>query len=99
SDVGGLDSKESLSVLAMPGGNETVFQNGTKDKDYNIQVNAKSKSQFNCIEALSKVARELEELKEGAIVSENESFDFESINTTSFVSIVGQDEQGFFIYQ
>ena len=63
-----------------------------------MQINAKSKNQLDCIDSLAKIARILENLPENAIQSENDSFYFESISITSPVSIVGQDEQGFFIY-
>lgn len=97
--VGILDEGESISVMAMPGGEETVYFDETRDKNLNIQINAKSVSQFNCIEALSHIARVLETLPENAIKSENDSFYFNSMRVASFVSIVGQDEQGYFIYQ
>lgn len=98
SNVGILDIGESISTMAMPGGEEIVYFDGARDKDLNVQINAKSENQLHCIEALSKVARVLENLKENTIKSENDSFYFESINITSPVSIVGEDEQGFFIY-
>lgn len=98
SNVGLLEG-ESISVLAMPGGNETVFHDGVRDKDYQVQINAKSKNQLNCVESLSKIAKKLELLEDGDIQSGNDTFDFQNINVTSFVSIVGQDEQGYFIYQ
>lgn len=99
SDVGMLSDTDSISLMAMPGGEETVFHDGARDKDYQMQVNAKSENQLNCIDALSKIARKLEKLEEGAISSDNNTFDFESIKVTSFVSIIGQNEQGYFIYQ
>src|SRR5690606_37506946 len=92
SNVGLLEESEFLSVMAMPGGEEIVYFDGTRDKNLNIQINAKSKDQLNCIEALSKVARMLENLPEDAIKSENDSFYFEPISVTSPVSIVSQDE-------
>ena len=98
SDVGGLDTEESISVMPMPGGEETVYMNGIRDKDYQLQINAKSKSQFNCIEALSEVARVLENLSEGAIESENDSFDFESVKLTSMPNLIVYEEQGYFTY-
>lgn len=98
SDVGVLDDEDSISLLAMPGGEETVYMNGVRDKDYQVQINAKSLNQLNCIEALSHVARVLENLKENEIQSENDSFDFESIKITVMPNIIAQDEQGFFIY-
>lgn len=98
SDVGVLSESDSISLMAMPGGAETVYFDGVRDKDYQMQVNAKSKDQFNCIESLSEVARVLENLDEGDIHSHNDTFDFESINITSPLSIVAQDEQSYFIY-
>ena len=98
SNVGLLEESESLSVMAMPGGEETIYFDGTRDKNLNIQINAKSRNQLNCIDSLAKIARVLENLPENAIESENDSFYFESISVTSPVSIVAQDEQGFFIY-
>ena len=98
SNVGILKADDSLSVMAMPGGEETVYFDGTRDKNLNIQINAKSINQLNCIDSLAKIARVLENLPENAIQSENDSFYFESISVTSPVSIVAQDEQGFFIY-
>lgn len=98
SNVGLLEETESLSVMVMPGGEEIVYFDGTRDKNLNIQINAKSKNQLDCIDSLAKIARILENLPENAIQSENNSFYFESISITSPVSIVSQDEQGFFIY-
>src|SRR5690625_1116612 len=98
SNVGILEADDSLSVMAMPGGEETVYFDGTRDKNLNIQINAKSRNQLNCIDSLAKIAKVLENLPENAIESENDSFYFESISVTSPVSIVAQDEQGFFIY-
>ena len=98
SNVGILEADDSISVMAMPGGEETVYFDGTRDKNLNIQINAKSINQLNCIDSLAKIARVLENLPENAIQSENDSFYFESISVTSPVSIVAKDEQGFFIY-
>ena len=98
SNVGTLDVNESLSVLAMPGGEEVVFMDGTRDKDLNVQINVKSKNQLNCIESLSLIARKLENLQEKAIKSDNDSFNFQKITIMSPLSIVAHDEQGYFIY-
>ena len=98
SNVGVLDDDDSISVMAMPGGEETIYFDGTRDKNLNVQINAKSKNQLSCIDALSKIARVLENLEENTIKSHNETFYFESIRVTSPVSIVAHDEQGFFIY-
>lgn len=99
STVGGMTENDSISLLAMPGGNEIPFHDGTKDKELNIQINAKSKNQFNSIEALSKISKKLEDLKRDEIQSNNGTFNFDEIKVSSYVSIVAEDEQGSFIYQ
>src|SRR5699024_10207727 len=73
--VGVLGDGDSVSLMAMPGGEEIVFHDGTRDKNYQMQVNAKSLNQLNCIESLSQVARVLENLQEGEIQSQNDTFD------------------------
>lgn len=96
STIGLLGPNESLSIMAMPGGVETVFFDGTRDKDYQVQVNAKSKNQMNCFNALTQIYQTLENLEE--LPSDNGSYEFESINTQSLPSLLEQDEQGFFVY-
>lgn len=98
SDVGMLSETESMSLMAMPGGEEKLFMDGTREKNYQMQVNAKSKNQLHCIESLSKAATALEGLKANEIKSDNGTFDFDSNKITSLLSLVGQDEQGYFIY-
>src|SRR5690625_1196164 len=98
SNVGMLDVDESLSVLAMPGGDETIYMDGTREKNLIVQINAKSLNQLNCIESLSLIARKLENLQEKEIKSDNDSFNFQKITITSPLNIVAHDEQGYFIY-
>lgn len=95
--IGVLGDSESISIMAMPGGSETVFFDGVRDKDYNVQINTKSKNQQNCINALTKIYQTLENLNE--LPSSNGSYDFESISTTSLPSLLMYDENGFFIYE
>lgn len=96
SSIGLLGVSESLSIMAMPGGAETVFMDGVRDKDYQVQVNAKSMDQMNCFNALTAIYQTLENLD--ALPSGNGSYDFEKIETKSLPSLVTQDEQGFFVY-
>src|SRR5690625_426299 len=98
SNVGMLEVDESLSVLAMQGGAETIYMDGTRDKNLNIQVNPKSQDQLNCIESLLVIARKIENLPEHAIQSDNDSFKFQKISITSPLSIVAHDDQNYFIY-
>src|SRR5690625_196896 len=71
SDVGVLDDGDSISLMAMPGGEETLFMDGTREKNYQMQVNAKSLNQLNCVESLSQIAKALENLKKNSIKSQN----------------------------
>lgn len=96
STIGLLGTSESLSIMAMPGGAETVYMDGTRDKDYQVQVNAKSKNQMNCFDALTAIYQTLENLED--LPSGNGSYEFQKITTTSLPSLLEQDEQGFFIY-
>lgn len=94
--IGLLDDGESISIMAMPGGDEVVYFDGIRDKNYQVQINAKSKNQLNCINALTHIYRTLENLDD--LPSENGSYEFQKITTQSLPSLLEQDEQGFFIY-
>lgn len=96
SRIGLLGTDESLSIMAMPGGAETVYMDGSRDKDYQVQVNAKSKNQLNCFNALTYIYQTLENLID--LPSNNGSYEFNSIETKSLPSLVEQDEQGFYVY-
>lgn len=97
SRIGLLGTDESLSIMAMPGGAEVEYMDGIRDKDYQIQVNAKSRNQLNCFNALTTIYQKLENLTD--LESDNGSFDFQRFTTTSLPSLVMMDDQGFFIYQ
>jgi len=95
--VGLLGAGESLSIMAMPGGEETIYFDGVRDKDYQVQVNAKSRNQLDCFNALTTIYQTLENLDD--LPSDNGSYDFQRITTQSLPSLVMQDEDGYFIYQ
>lgn len=92
-----LPEGDGIAVIALPGGAETLFMDGTRDKDYNVQFNVKSRSQENCIAALNVIAQELEDLK--TLNSNNDSFEFYEFNQTGRPSFVVQDEQGYWHWQ
>lgn len=96
SQIGILRADESMSVMAMPGGAETVFWDGTRDKAYQVQINVKSKRHDVCMNALNVIAKKLENLTE--LPSSNDSYEYQQINITSNPSFVTNDEQGFFIW-
>lgn len=95
--LGVLGATDSMSIMAMPGGAETVFFDGTRDKSYQVQINAKSNRQDYCINALNTLSQTLERLTD--LPSANGSYDFESITVTSLPSFLTQDESGYFIYE
>lgn len=97
SAIGLLGTDESLSIMAMPGGSEREYMDGARDKDYQVQVNAKSIDQMNCYNALTVIYQTLENLSE--LPSSNGSYEFNKISTQSLPSLVMQDEQGFYIFQ
>ena len=92
-----LQEGESMALIALPGGTETLFMDGTRDKDYNVQFTVKSKSQANCIGALNAIAEELESLK--TLTSSNNSFEFYGFTTTGMPSYVSKDDQGHWMWQ
>ena len=96
SRIGLLGADESISIMVMPGGEEIAFFDGTRDKEYQVQVNAKSKNQLNCFNALTKIYQTLENLDD--LPSENGSYDFQGITTQSLPSLLEQDEQGYWVY-
>ena len=97
SEIGVLKATESIALMAMPGGAETVYFDGTRDKDYQVQINAKGKKQDNCINSLSGLFQKLENLTD--LPSDNGSYDFQQIKITSLPSLIMVDEQGFFMYE
>ena len=96
SSIGLLGVSESLSIMAMPGGTEVEYMDGMRDKDYQVQVNAKSQDQLNCFNALTIIYQTLENLAE--LPSSNGSFEFNKISIPSLPSLVQQDDDGFFIF-
>lgn len=95
--IGTLEPTESISVMAMPGGTETVYYDGMRDKQQQVQINAKSKQQNHCINFLNTIFQKLENLTE--LPSGNGSYEFNNIRVAGMPSFIFQDEQGYFFYQ
>lgn len=94
--IGLLLVGESMSIMAMPGGAEKVYMDGSRDKAYQVQINIKSKRQDVAMNALNIIAIKLENLT--ALPSGNGSYEFQEIKITSNPSFLQQDEKGFFIW-
>lgn len=96
SRIGLLDIGNSVSIMSMPGGEERVYLDGIRDKEYQVQINAKSDNQNNCFNSLTSIYQNLERLDD--LPSSNGSYDFQGIKVTSLPNMIGQDDQGFFIW-
>lgn len=97
SSIGDLHQSDAIAMMPLPGGSETVFFDGVRDKYVNVQFNAKSKNQQNCLNALTQIYQKLENLSD--LESGNGSFEFQHINTTSMPSLYQLDEQQHFYYE
>ena len=95
--IGNLEYDESISIQALPGGVKTLFYDGTRDQTYNVQVAAKSKNQLNCLNSLDTILGSLTTVTD--LPSMNGSYQLVDVNIESPPTFVGQDEQGYFIYQ
>ncbi|UJS28485.1 minor capsid protein [Macrococcoides canis] len=97
SKIGVLDTEDSIALMAMPGGDETVYFDGTRDKVQNVQVTAKGTNQQSVLDSLITIYQDLENLF--ALDSLNNSYEFQHITTASYPSLILVDEQGHFIYE
>ena len=95
--IGVLAANESISVMSTPGGPQQLFYDGSRDKDFQVQITTKSKEQANCINALNYIFLTLENLEQ--LPSTNNSYEFYGIDIASLPSFVTQDDQGYFIWQ
>lgn len=92
--IGSLDTEESISIYALPGGKiKQKFFDGTADRLLNYELGIKTKHQRKAIECLDKIA---EALPEAIIVSENGSYDFRGIEIASEPFNSAEDEHFFY---
>lgn len=91
------DGKVGISLIPLPGGAQVEYMDGSRDKDYNLQISAKSEDPQECLNALYAIGHSLEQLQD--LPSSNNSYDFDRFVVTSMPSLVMQDAQHFFIYQ
>ena len=92
--VGSLDTEDSISIHALPGG-RTIrkFFDGTADRLLNYEFSVKTRKQKDAIKSLDKIA---EALPEAEIVSENGSYDFRGIEISSEPFNSDMDERYFY---
>lgn len=97
SRVGILSEKDSVSVIASPGGVNNTFYDNSKDQDYNIQFSAKSLNQELVVNSLAQIM--YSNFTNSDVQSLNDSFVFNEIIFSSPPSFVVQDENGYYIWQ
>lgn len=96
SKIGLLQTTESLAVSASPGGAQEVFYDGSRDKEYQVQISCKSLRQDVCMNALNNLSTKLENLVN--LDSGNDSYEFQGITITSLPSLLGEDDKNYFIW-
>lgn len=88
----GVLKGESITLFPLPGGAETVFMDGTRNKEYPIQLNSQSPDQMKALNALAFIARNLEGLE--TLDSKNESYLFHGVTVTSLPSLITVNDRG-----
>ena len=96
STIGILDTGNSMAIAPLPANNDTVYMDGSRDREQNIQVLVKHSNGGAVFEMMNKLERELSKLKE--LPSNNDTYTFNEIYTVSTPNLVGADETGKFIY-
>lgn len=89
--VGMLPESGGISIMPLAGGDETVFFDGSRDKDYNIAIMMKHRYDGNCWEYLNALYQFIERLDD--IPSNNDSYDYNGAITSNLPSKVGQDSK------
>jgi fido (protein-threonine AMPylation protein) len=88
--VGNLLATESMAIMLLPGGDETVYFDGVRDKQMNIAIDVKATSTLKAYQTLNVLFQLLENLND--LPSKNDSYDFNDITTTNAPSQIGKDE-------
>lgn len=88
--VNTLDTNDSMAIMTLPSGEETVFLDGTRDKIINIAIDIKASKSVQAYQTLNLLFQLLENVN--SLPSQNGSYDFNSITTTNAPSMIGKDE-------
>lgn len=86
-----LDTSDSMAIMTLPSGEETVFLDGTRDKIINIAIDIKASKSVQAYQTLNVLFQLLENVN--SLPSQNGSYDFNSITTTNAPSMIGKDER------
>lgn len=96
STIGILDDGDSMAIAPLPANNDTVYMDGSRDREQNIQVLIKHSNGAVVFELMHKLERELSKLMD--LPSGNDTYTFNEIYTVSTPNLVGADETKRFIY-
>ena len=95
---GALLAKDSIVLNEVAGGQTTrVYMDDIKDMRLNYEFACKSKDIQKIELVLNKIAISVDNLND--LPSENNSYEFDSIKTTSMPFPSAKDESGYFIYR
>lgn len=83
---------ECATILLLPGGEEQKFMDGSRDKQHNLSVVMKHKSDRVCFDVLTDVYRLIENIRH--LPSDNGSYEYIGSRTLNLPNKVGQDPKG-----
>lgn len=96
SRIGIAQIDDSLSLIVLPGGDDITYQDGSKDKEYSIQIIYKGKSHKDAIQILNDLSIKMENLT--YLPSSNDSYEFLEIEVTALPSFIAEDEKEYLLY-
>ena len=85
--LGNMVESPCVSITPLPGGDEMVFMDGARDKEYNISVLVQHQSDGACNTYLTDLYRHIERVKD--VPSNNTSYEFIRAKTSNLPSKQG----------
>lgn len=85
--LGNMVESPCVSITPLPGGDEMVFMDGARDKEYNISVLVQHQSDGACNAYLTDLYRHIERIKD--VPSNNTSYEFIRAKTSNLPSKQG----------
>lgn len=89
--LGNMVESPCVSITPLPGGDETVFMDGARDKIYIVSVHIQHEYDGECNTYLTDLYRHIERIKD--IPSENGSYSFIKARTSNLPNKVGVTEK------
>lgn len=91
-------SNQAITIRRTPSAPLTRYLDNSRDDVLSFQILVKHKKQTEAINTLQSIITTLEGLEEGAIQSQNNSFEFLKCELYTSLTLVEKDEKGCFIY-